>query len=242
MVSSPLTDPILINDSASSYINDSLHYWERQQKRHDQLGTVLRRATRVVKENQEGSAQDEMATLQQVQMLLESGFGLQRSNIQVEIHKEFTLACLPKIFQVSWDRNKALIKKQFNVRSVQQEVLVVMPRRRGKSFSTAMFTAAMLLSVPSCSCIIFSTGERTAQLLMTVIADMVERAFTHGSVKRDDYHYETNNKETIVFYGPDGTKRSLMCLPGSARVSIYFFFTMCVCVCARSEGKPFFFC
>ena len=232
----PVPENILINNSAASYVNDSLHYWQREQKKYDQLGTILRRATRVVRANQEGSAQDEMAVLTQVQMLLKSGFGVKRSNIQVEIHKEFTQACLPKIFQRSWSKNKALIKKQFNVRSIRQEVLVVMPRRRGKSFGTAMFAAAMLLAVPSCSCIIFSTGERTAQLLMTVISDMIERAFNHGTLKRDEYHYETNNKETIVFYGPDGTKRTLMCLPGSARVSLfYFFYYTHIYVCVRAS-------
>ena len=108
--------------------------------------------------------------------------------------------------------------KQFNVKQLIQEVLVVMPRRRGKTYSTAMFAAAALLCIPGCSCIIFSTGERTAKLLMTVITDMMERAFSSGACKRDEYNFETNNKETLVFFGPDGTKRSLMCLPGSVRV------------------------
>lgn len=111
--------------------------------------------------------------------------------------------------------------KQFNVKQLIQEVLVVMPRRRGKTYSTAMFAAAALLCIPGCSCIIFSTGERTAKLLMTVITDMMERAFSSGACKRDEYNFETNNKETLVFFGPDGTKRSLMCLPGSVRVRKY---------------------
>lgn len=218
------THTMLVIDSAASYLRGSLDSARRAARRHDQACRVLRRATRVIQEAQQSSAQDETLVLERVQFLLREGFGVQRSSIQVEIHKEFTEACLPKIFQRSWQQNKALIMKQYNVKKIQQEVLVVMPRRRGKSFSTAMFVAAMLLSVPECSCIIFSTGERTAQLLMTVITDMIERAFVNDAVKRDDYHFDTNNKEAMVFYGPDGTKRTLMCLPGSVRVSLYFIF------------------
>jgi hypothetical protein len=48
---------------------------------------------------------------------------------------------------------------------------------------------------------------------------MIERSFSKGALKKEDFHFETNNKETMVFFGPDGTKRSLMCLPGSVRVS-----------------------
>lgn len=86
-----------------------------------------------------------------------------------------------------------------------------------------MFAAACLLCIPECSCIIFSTGERIARMLMNVISDMFEKAFQTGALKRDDYVFETNNKESMVFTGPDGTKRSLMCLPGSVRVSMFFF-------------------
>jgi hypothetical protein len=213
----------LVIDSAACYLSGSLSFWERERVRYGNISRVLRRATSILQKHKEGSVQDEMKSLEQVQYLLSKGFGVKRSTIQVEIHKEFTEACLPKIFQNSWKRNKAVIMKQFNVKEIHQEVLVVMPRRRGKSYSTAMFAAACLLSVPSCSCIIFSTGERTAQLLMTVIVDMIEKAFTAGALKRDDYHFETNNKEAIIFIGPDGTKRSLMCLPGSVRVRNIFF-------------------
>lgn len=39
-----------------------------------------------------------------------------------------------------------------------QEVLVVMPRRRGKTYATAMMAAALILTVPECSVAVFSTG------------------------------------------------------------------------------------
>ena len=68
---------------------------------------------------------------------------------------------------------------------------------------------------------------------MTVVRDMIEKAFSIGSVSREDFSIDTDNKEQIVFIGPDGTKRVLGCYPGSVRVSVFFiflFFTIVVVV------------
>ena len=218
-----LGENMVINTN-KCFIEASTQYWERERQSFQNKNIIYRRSTSILEKGKTGTLHDEMKVYENIQFLLKKGFGVSRSTIQVEIHKEFIEACLPKIFQYSWKRNKAIIMKQFNVKAVHQEVLVVMPRRRGKSFSTAMFAAAALLCIPSCTSIIFSTGERTAQLLMTVIVEMIERAFTAGTLKKDDYHFITDNKESIVFIGPDGTKRSLMCLPGSVRVSFFLFF------------------
>ena len=65
------------------------------------------------------------------------------------------------------------------------------------------------------------TGERTARMLMTVVVDMVELAFKKGShVNRQDYALVQKNKESLLYEGPDGSRRLLGCFPGSVRVSI----------------------
>ena len=215
-------EPVII-DSASCYLRSSQKYWTKQVEKNKKKNVFKRRATRIVESSISKPTESGDAVLERIQYLLEKGFGVKRSATQCEIHKEFIEASLPKIYQAVWQKSAPSILKQFNVKQLIQEVLVIMPRRRGKSYSAAMFAAACLLCIPECSCIIFSTGERTAKLLMTVITDLMEKAFSLGSLKKDDFHFETNNKECIVFYGPDGTKRSLMCLPGSVRVSIYFF-------------------
>lgn len=209
----------LVLDTSSMYIDASLDYWERALSKQLEATRLQSHVTRVLNEEKHLETQSGDQTLAQIQSLLSEGFGVKRSTIQCEIHNEFIIACLPKIYQDSWTFNSARIKRQFRVKEVIQEVLVVMPRRRGKTYSTAMFAAACLLAIPNCSCIIFSTGERTARLLMEVIRNMFEAAFNNGALNRDDYRIETDNKECLEFFGPDGTKRSLMCLPGSVRVS-----------------------
>ena len=220
----------IINHAACS-IQNSLKYWKEQKENVQKNSKFLRRTTVYKKENAAKSSMSGDETLKQINFLLESGFGVKRSPMQKDIHKQFIESCLPKIYQRDWAKSAPSILKQFNVKQLIQEVLVVMPRRRGKSYSAAMFTAACLLSIPDCSCIIFSTGERTAKLLMTVITDLIEKAFIQGSLNKDQYRFETYNKECIIFYGPDGTKRSLMCLPGSVRVSFNFCFVYKCFVC-----------
>ena len=65
---------------------------------------------------------------------------------------------------------------------------------------------------------------------MNVVRDMIEKAFTRGSVLREDYQIDTDNKEQLVFIGPDGTKRVLGCYPGSVRVSLLSFSTSKACL------------
>jgi hypothetical protein len=208
-----------IIDTCECYLNASYRYWKNRAAKANESRKVVRRTTKIIRASVVKPTASGDEILEKMQYLLETGFGVSRSPTQVQIHKEFIESCLPKIYEATWTNNSARIMKQFNVKQLIQEVLVVMPRRRGKTYSTAMFAAAALLCIPGCSCIIFSTGERTAKMLMTVITDMIERSFSNGALKKEDFHFETNNKETMVFFGPDGTKRSLMCLPGSVRVS-----------------------
>lgn len=210
-----------IIDTCECYLNASYHYWKNRAAKANESRKVVRRTTKIIRASVVKPTASGDEILEKMQYLLETGFGVSRSPTQVQIHKEFIESCLPKIYEATWTNNSARIMKQFNVKQLIQEVLVVMPRRRGKTYSTAMFAAAALLCIPGCSCIIFSTGERTAKMLMTVITDMIERSFANGALKKEDFHFETNNKETMVFFGPDGTKRSLMCLPGSVRVNYF---------------------
>lgn len=57
-------------------------------------------------------------------------------------------------------------------------------------------------------------------MMLNAITDMLEKAFEMGTkVNRQDYQVVSRNSETIVFLGPDGTKRSIGSYPGSVRVS-----------------------
>ena len=75
-----------------------------------------------------------------------------------------------------------------------------------------------MVHLPCCTAL-----TRRARMLMNVVREMIERAFRRGAVSREDFQIDTDNKESIVFVGPDGSKRVLGCYPGSVRVSRLFF-------------------
>lgn len=153
--------------------------------------------------------------------LLRDGFGVRRSDMQVKIHQAFIEAMLPKLYQTEWDENKARILMDFGLNKLQQEVLIVMARRRGKTYSVAMAAAAMFLAVSGCSIAIFSTVDRLSRAMMEVVRNMITKAFARGTVSQQDYKVVLDNKDSLSFIGPDGTKRTLSCLPGTARVSLF---------------------
>lgn len=100
-----------------------------------------------------------------------------------------------------------------------------MARRNGKTFVTSGTAAALFLAVPNIKIAIFSTCRRTSQMMLNAITDMLEKAFELGvKVNRQDYQVVSRNSETIVFVGPDGSKRSIGSYPGSVRVSRFNFF------------------
>jgi hypothetical protein len=72
--------------------------------------------------------------------------GYKRSNAQKELHWKYFVAALAQIYGVDlFQRNEVEILERWNVTSVQYEVFCVAPRRFGKTFSVAMFLAAMLV-------------------------------------------------------------------------------------------------
>ena len=94
-----------------------------------------------------------------------------------------------------------------------------MARRNGKTYVVSGTAAVLFLVVPNISIAVFSTGKRTAGMLMDVAITMIDAMFKNGSiVSRSDYKIITQNKEQLVYEGPDGTKRSLGCYPGSVKV------------------------
>ena len=77
-------------------------------------------------------------------------------------------------------------------------------------------------------------------MMMEAATDMLEKAFVYDKVvHRHDYTQVSANSEARVIMGPDRSKRTLMCLPGSVRVSVVENVCVCVCVC-RPTGKIHF--
>ena len=118
-----------------------------------------------------------------------------------------------------------------------------MPRRAGKTWSMAMFCAAMLLVCPDIEISVFATGQRIAGKLLKLISkvpspplawdcvslypvphtvpQMIRRLIIYVGV--DEFKWIQENEQIITLEGPDGTKRQCGCYPGSARVRPRFF-------------------
>lgn len=152
-----LPETILIDTNALLHDSAFEHY-EREYKKTLQQTKLERRSTASIKSTRQRGTDSGDEIIDKIRYLLQTGFGIKRSEIQVKIHKAFLEACLPKIYQGVWDKNKPRILREFRLAKLMQEVLVVMPRRRGKTYATAMMAAAIILTVPDSSVAVFSTG------------------------------------------------------------------------------------
>ena len=140
-----LDSSAMIYDRALAYFEDECKKAKEERKIHARHTTGLRAKS----EKNKGFEGDKR--VDQLRDLLENGFydaqskRIIRSKEQRLIHETYIRTCLPKIYQSEWEDNQERIMLQFELEKLQQEALVVMPRRSGKTWSMAMFCAAMLI-------------------------------------------------------------------------------------------------
>lgn len=120
-----------------------------------------------------------MQTLDMFKM--DIGGYVDRSDQQRLFHYWFTQALLPHFYgHHEWPLHAQRVLMSFTHDSVPQglmkvrpEVLVVTPRRYGKTWSIAMFVASVLLNVPGIKVAVFSTGHRASNWLMMKVAKFI---------------------------------------------------------------------
>ena len=101
-------------------------------------------------------------------------FSVTRTNSQKLFHKCFLTACLPQIYGTAdFEKHRERIMKQFEVEEVRYECLVVTPRRWGKTYSVAMFVAALLWCSETMWISCFSTGQRASSSLLDKVGDFL---------------------------------------------------------------------
>ncbi|KAK3284444.1 hypothetical protein CYMTET_3905 [Cymbomonas tetramitiformis] len=101
-------------------------------------------------------------------------FGMERTNSQKMFHRAFLGATLAHIYGSNdFERHRTRILAQNDMEDPSFEVLVVTPRRWGKTTSVAMFVAALLLAVPDMWVSVFSTGQRASSSLLEQVCKMV---------------------------------------------------------------------
>lgn len=111
--------------------------------------------------------------IQKLHYYLDS-FGMERTNSQKMFHRAFLGATLAHIYGTNdFERHRTRILAQNDMEDPSFEVLVVTPRRWGKTTSVAMFVAALLLSVPDMWVSVFSTGQRASSSLLEQVCKMI---------------------------------------------------------------------
>ena len=113
---------------------------------------------------------------QAADMLLETldNLGVTRTPGQKHFHRQFFCACLPHIYgSESFENDRERILARYGFSEVRFEVLVVCPRRWGKTFGVSMFVAALLWCVPEIWISIFSTGQRASSSLLELVSKWI---------------------------------------------------------------------
>ena len=112
------------------------------------------------------------AQLSEMFRLLDS-FGMQRSNVQRQLHLGMAGAILQRIFHLESDAEIKVAMDVHRISSDKQQFMAITPRRFGKTTAVAMFVAAFALAIPGTTTAIFSTGRRASNLLLQQIKTLL---------------------------------------------------------------------
>lgn len=214
----------LIN-TASALHSGILQYWRREEENHfKKCATIQDRFERVADEvTNKGECQGDKKVAA-VKEIFHHGLGIKWGEDQVRVFNASLFSSLPLIYGNEWSEHKARVLDEWGEKRECPYTVVSMARRNGKTFVTSGFVISMFLAL-GIKIAIFSTCKRTSQMMMSAAVDMLEQAFERGThCNRQDFVQVSKNTESIIYEGPDRTKRILGCFPGSVRVSNSLFF------------------
>ena len=97
-----------------------------------------------------------------------------RSHHQVKFHDCFTRASLRIIYGDDFDRVEQFLLDEFDVSEFRTEVMIVTPRRFGKTFSVAQYCAAFATSIMGKEVAIFSTGRRASKKILDLVVRFIK--------------------------------------------------------------------
>ena len=92
-----------------------------------------------------------------------------RSHHQRRFHECFICASLPSIYGDDYKLCEARLCREHKRTQIKTEVMIVTPRRFGKTFSVAQYVAAYSAAVHGKEVAIFSTGRRASKKMLDLI-------------------------------------------------------------------------
>ena len=93
-----------------------------------------------------------------------------RTAAQVMFHNYFTQAMLKRVYGSSWEANAVRVLAEHGLTDLETEVMIMTPRRYGKTVAVSMWVVPALLHIPGIEIGIFSTGQRASSMLMGMAA------------------------------------------------------------------------
>lgn len=128
----------------------------------------------------------------------------------------------------SWIYGEELKYNKFNILmkngwpKLCEFLMILAPRREGKTYCVAAFAAAMLVSIPKIKVYVYSNGKRASTAMGGVIKNFLEM-----SKKKRNFNYLENNQETVSIYGLTNARnqsdlRVLKLFPSKSEISFYY--------------------
>lgn len=139
--------------------------------------------------------------------------GYKRSPDQRKFHRAFTNACLRQIYGADLARNLMRILEENKWTELRSEVLVAVARRGGKTYATAIYCAAYLLTQPGAKICIYSTSRRASRAMLALVYKVYCQLAPNG-----DTGVVTYNQEELSVRGPDGPEDIRTCLAYPSKV------------------------
>ena len=153
-------------------------------------------------------------------------FGYERSEMQRDAHDIIDVSCARKIFEKEWQTQYEAIMEFLGIDEVKIGLIMVCPRRFGKTWAVAMYCAAHLRWVPNCEIAVFAQGQRMSGKLM-----MATLQFLLKIPGIEDYITKKNNETVELTFGPNDV-RKICCYPSSSQV--------CFCCYRRRRRRHHF--
>ncbi len=151
--------------------------------------------------------------------------GLTYSDDQREFINRMIAAAARLIFKDDLQQHVEDLLAELGIKELQQELMAIMPRRFGKTFSCSAFVVALLFAIEGIEIGIFSTGRRASQKFLELVYWFLTKLGGMNIIK--------HNVETIWIQGPYGKSdvRKVSSYPSNVRISplfLFFFFFWCV--------------
>jgi hypothetical protein len=158
-----------------------------------------------------GVPQTGPARLQAIENTLDS-FGMTRSDDQRKFHNAMIQAMIQIIYKNDLFEHLDTLLSRYNCTQLKPDVLIVSPRRWGKTTSVAMFAASVMAVIENLEQAIFSTGRRASRALLELMYAFIMRL--PGMKER----VVTYNIETLRMQWGPGDVRKLSSFPASVDI------------------------